>query len=198
MGGGLLSSSCCVLQLILNLFSFGCAGFKTLLEPYRPLFLSLTFGGLIASLYLELQRNCSTSKVCGKRGAMNKKIEGTNAKKVVSTSFVITTLLVIALAFSPEMLGWINDNAYGNNNKDTVVAKQTVHMQVGGMNCEGCRNAVQRAVNSLPSVISSKVDLKTGKCEIYVDASGNEIISDEELEEAVRRRGFTAQVIQRE
>ena len=33
---GLLSSACCVLQIILNLFSFGCAGFNTLLGPVRP------------------------------------------------------------------------------------------------------------------------------------------------------------------
>ncbi|KAK9840601.1 hypothetical protein WJX81_003915 [Elliptochloris bilobata] len=41
--GGLLSSSCCVLQLFLNALSFGCAGFS-LLTPYRPLFLALTAG----------------------------------------------------------------------------------------------------------------------------------------------------------
>jgi hypothetical protein len=33
---GLLSSSCCALQLLLNLFSFGCAGFNTILGPLRP------------------------------------------------------------------------------------------------------------------------------------------------------------------
>jgi hypothetical protein len=43
--GGLLSSSCCVLQLALNALSFGCAGFSAL-TPYRPLFLAATAGGL--------------------------------------------------------------------------------------------------------------------------------------------------------
>jgi uncharacterized phage infection (PIP) family protein YhgE len=40
--GGLLISSCCVIQLFLNLFGIGCAGLNTFLLPYRPLFISLT------------------------------------------------------------------------------------------------------------------------------------------------------------
>lgn len=39
---GLLSSSCCLVQLVLNAASFGCAGFNTVLGPLRPLFLALT------------------------------------------------------------------------------------------------------------------------------------------------------------
>merc|ERR1740138_1834236 len=39
---GLLSSSCCALQLILNMFNFGCAGFNTYLGPLRPAFLAVT------------------------------------------------------------------------------------------------------------------------------------------------------------
>lgn len=39
---GLLSSSCCALQIVLNMFSFGCAGFNTALGPWRPTFVALT------------------------------------------------------------------------------------------------------------------------------------------------------------
>lgn len=46
--GGLLSSSCCVLQLLLNALSVGCAGFSAL-TPYRPLFLALTASSLGAA-----------------------------------------------------------------------------------------------------------------------------------------------------
>lgn len=38
----LLSSSCCALQLLLNLMSVGCAGFNRVLGPIRPLLLSIT------------------------------------------------------------------------------------------------------------------------------------------------------------
>eukprot|EP00966_Prymnesium_polylepis_P266398 6153786-Prymnesium_polylepis.2 len=39
---GLLSSSCCVLQLLLNTLSVGCAGFNTILGPIRPQMMALT------------------------------------------------------------------------------------------------------------------------------------------------------------
>lgn len=39
---GLLSSSCCVLQLALNMLSIGCAGFNTILGPIRPQMIAIT------------------------------------------------------------------------------------------------------------------------------------------------------------
>lgn len=37
----LIASACCSLQLLLNVFALGCAGFNTLLGPARPYFVSL-------------------------------------------------------------------------------------------------------------------------------------------------------------
>lgn len=39
---GLLSSSCCALQILLHCFQLGCAGLNKFLGPLRPLFLALT------------------------------------------------------------------------------------------------------------------------------------------------------------
>jgi hypothetical protein len=39
--GGLLSSSCCGIQLVLNYTSIGCAGFSAL-TPYRHVFRAIT------------------------------------------------------------------------------------------------------------------------------------------------------------
>ncbi|KAF6254320.1 hypothetical protein COO60DRAFT_333071 [Scenedesmus sp. NREL 46B-D3] len=49
--GGLLSSSCCVIQLVLNYTSIGCAGFSAL-TPYRHVFRAITGAGFAA------QRHC--------------------------------------------------------------------------------------------------------------------------------------------
>ncbi|KAI9285996.1 hypothetical protein BC943DRAFT_322290 [Umbelopsis sp. AD052] len=46
----LLSSSCCVIQLVLNLFSFSCAGFS-ILTPYRPYLVALTAVSLSYTLF---------------------------------------------------------------------------------------------------------------------------------------------------
>jgi hypothetical protein len=52
--GGLLSSSCCVIQLALNAFGLGCAGFAAL-DRWRPLTLSLTFSSLLLKAANDLR-----------------------------------------------------------------------------------------------------------------------------------------------
>ncbi|KAG0261284.1 hypothetical protein DFQ27_003071 [Actinomortierella ambigua] len=46
---GLLTSSCCIIQLVLNAFSIGCAGFSVL-TPFRPVFLSLSISMIIYNI----------------------------------------------------------------------------------------------------------------------------------------------------
>eukprot|EP00698_Gefionella_okellyi_P001065 TRINITY_DN10952_c0_g1_i1.p1 TRINITY_DN10952_c0_g1~~TRINITY_DN10952_c0_g1_i1.p1 ORF type:complete len:157 (-),score=22.36 TRINITY_DN10952_c0_g1_i1:154-624(-) len=48
---GLLSSSCCIIQLVLNLFSIGCAGFA-LLTPFRTVFITLLVVSFAIRIYL--------------------------------------------------------------------------------------------------------------------------------------------------
>ncbi|KAF9976842.1 hypothetical protein BGZ73_007641 [Actinomortierella ambigua] len=46
---GLLTSSCCIIQLVLNAFSIGCAGFSVL-TPFRPIFLSLSISMIVYNI----------------------------------------------------------------------------------------------------------------------------------------------------
>ena len=48
VAGGLLGSSCCLIQLVLNSLSIGCAGFA-ILDPYRWLFTTLLLCSLLYS-----------------------------------------------------------------------------------------------------------------------------------------------------
>ncbi|KAI7865111.1 hypothetical protein BDF14DRAFT_1883800 [Spinellus fusiger] len=75
----LLSSSCCLLQLVLNVFSFSCAGFSVL-TPYRPLFTIITLLLLTHRLYFERKD-----------------------KKTVGTALISLVLIV-----SPELTQWVN------------------------------------------------------------------------------------------
>ncbi|OAD72150.1 hypothetical protein PHYBLDRAFT_147124 [Phycomyces blakesleeanus NRRL 1555(-)] len=78
----LLSSSCCIIQLALNFFSFSCAGFAVL-TPFRPILTAITIILLTYSFYA--------------RGWKDKKMAG-------------TTLVSIVLLVSPEIVEWINQN----------------------------------------------------------------------------------------
>jgi copper chaperone CopZ len=79
----LLSSSCCVIQLILNLFSISCAGFAVL-TPYRSLLGSITIGLLSYNLY-------------------NKGLKSRQAWLSLAISLV--------LMISPDIVKWVNQSA---------------------------------------------------------------------------------------
>ncbi|KAH7049090.1 hypothetical protein BKA57DRAFT_463020 [Linnemannia elongata] len=82
---GLLSSSCCIIQLALNLLSVGCAGFSVL-TPYRPLF--LTFSSLLVLVTIYKYRWSSRS--------------------------ALTLALVLTLTTTPEMVAVYNQSSTGS------------------------------------------------------------------------------------
>ena len=87
---GLLSSSCCALQLLLNYLSFGCAGFNTVLGPLRPQFLAIT---------LSLQLGMWRALLSAGRGAATPGWPGA----------VLASTLATALALLPEALhAWVH------------------------------------------------------------------------------------------
>ncbi|KAI8080185.1 uncharacterized protein B0P05DRAFT_540339 [Gilbertella persicaria] len=75
----LLSSSCCVIQLLLNAFSISCAGFS-ILTPYRSILTSLTVILLSYQFY-------------------------TSPKKSQSYISLIVSILLI---LSPDIVKWLN------------------------------------------------------------------------------------------
>lgn len=135
--GGLLISSCCVIQLFLNLFGIGCAGLNTLLLPYRPLFISLTVISLTYSFY-----RYRPSKL----------------------NFAILIMFTLTLSFSPELLRIYNNQFARNDLMDKQVV--ITHWKITGMHCEGCRTAVIQSLRKLNGVLSVKVDLETSEAEL--------------------------------
>ncbi|KAL5475889.1 hypothetical protein EMCRGX_G025766 [Ephydatia muelleri] len=207
--GGLLASSCCVIQLVLNLFSFGCAGFNIVLQPYRPVLLSVVFGGLIYSFVKDFVLSPSCD-VCSNPKAQITKYQ---AKKRFATTFTIAILL----SFSPEILRVIN------RNPDVFIAplhrlgpdryaavdgakschltssdpKTTIVIRVEGMHCQAC---VNNAINALLALNPcAKVDLLvSGEGTIVVHADDAHVLTDRAIEEAVAFATFKAHVLRRE
>ncbi|KAL6063341.1 Mercuric transport protein MerT [Balamuthia mandrillaris] len=111
--GGLLASSCCVVQLLLNALSFGCAGFNTVLEPYRPVLFWLAMGGLGAGFIFDILLPCcglSSSSSCSAKASSPKttaatKCEATGNKRAPAfRRFFLMATLVLLLSYSPELL----------------------------------------------------------------------------------------------
>ncbi|UJR27583.1 hypothetical protein I4U23_008864 [Adineta vaga] len=138
--GGLLISSCCLIQLFLNLFGIGCAGLNTLLLPYRPLFISLTIISLTYSFF-----RYRPSKV----------------------HFIIIVSVTILLSLSPELLRIYNNQFARNDLMDNEVT--ITDWEITGMHCEGCRSAIIQALRKLSDVLSVNVDLATGRARLTTE-----------------------------
>mmetsp|Transcript_66654 Transcript_66654/g.134357 ORF Transcript_66654/g.134357 Transcript_66654/m.134357 type:complete len:343 (-) Transcript_66654:254-1282(-) len=121
--GGLLSGSCCLLQLVLNYFAVGCAGFAAL-DKARPFFLTLTFGGL-----------------AGRAGIERK--AGVSSPRPVSWAIALT------LAFLPEILRLANkrgDLRGGPSDGEEGAFETTFTAQVAGVKCEACATGLKDAL----------------------------------------------------
>lgn len=135
---GLLSSSCCALQLLLNAMSLGCAGFNTVLGPIRPI--SLAIATFIQTLSWYIARNRP------------------NQWKTVS----ISTILVINLAFLPELLFWFQKlgGVVGRKQKQILKPDTTIYkFRLDNVGCAACVTTVTNVLNETEIVEDFYVSL---------------------------------------
>ena len=164
---GSISSSCCAIQLVLNMVSslgcmtlgFGCAGFNTILGPLRPVTRSMTLAWLVWNWFSSAPS--LPSKCCREKRPKRR---------------IFESVLCLALMFSPEILTF-----YGNYTRgDLLLLSKTIEADreniirieyvVDNMGCEACINAVERLISGRVGVAKTSVtSFDTGEIEIYVE-----------------------------
>ena len=151
---GLLSSSCCALQLLFNVFSLGCAGFNTWLGPLRPLMLAIT-----VSLQASMWRVALTGR--GER---------------LLLSAAGATALTASLSLLPELLHLHIHRHDASVERSAAAAAAAAAaagaemcFRVEGMGCTACSAKVQSTVEALPGVAGCSVQLEGGKAKVRLD-----------------------------
>mmetsp|Transcript_1363 Transcript_1363/g.4738 ORF Transcript_1363/g.4738 Transcript_1363/m.4738 type:complete len:220 (-) Transcript_1363:250-909(-) len=152
---GLLSSSCCALQLLVNLLNslnilhVGCVGFNKYLGPVRSEVRSVTVVWLGILWILTLRNGW------GKRRVM------------------LSTLCAVVLAVLPEILlqlprifPLLSDSvpAVAAPTRDSV----ELLLHVGGMGCEACQHHIQNILQQTSGVLDFFVDFRTGDAQVTV------------------------------
>jgi len=166
IGAGLVSSSCCLLQLGVNLLTamnlahVGCAGFNKVLGPVRPQLRMLTGGWLGVSCLLHFTRRCP-EKI---PEDIWRKRQRTGAWRLL-----LRTLLCLVLTFLPEVLVWSG----GPGVAPDVRSAEVLKVKVDGMGCEACQVHVQSVMDRMDGVVSSHVDFATGQAEIVINRDWN-------------------------
>ncbi|CAL8465913.1 g5449 [Coccomyxa elongata] len=179
MLGGLLSSSCCVIQLALNMFSVGCAGFS-ILTPYRPLFMGLTTASLGYS-HLKHRNPQQT---------------------------VLAVSIAMALAGMPELVQLYNEGQLrllralpigvttaplsSHDALSLTQKQQSVKLQVDGLRCAACGARLKQALLAqVRGVRRADVEFVSGRVEVQGQA-----ISKDALLGCISGLGYTSRVIE--
>ena len=161
---GLLSSSCCAIQILLNALSFGCAGFNTILGPVRPTFVGFTIVAQF-SLWYAVYYYHSLGQY-------------TNWKMTVAS-----TALSGVLTLLPELLAWQTKTR--QKQKERILLQQqmlmesshtdkayeeTIHLtfQLSTMGCSSCVSTVSKVLDNIDGVLRHTVSLEDGIAEAEV------------------------------
>lgn len=147
---GLLSSSCCALQLVLNAFNLGCAGFNTTLGPLRPFFCALT--------------------VCCQGVVWYTAYDKPFQRLYVGAS----TALVATLTMLPEMTAyWVQRGAAPKGGAAAPPRSRAV-FALEGMGCAACTKKVAEVVDATPEAVGRQVSLERKELVVLLTASAAE------------------------
>jgi hypothetical protein len=166
--GGLLSSNCCALQLLLNYVGVGCAGFAVL-SPFRLYFF------LAAAAALLMMR--------------------TPAVRAISLSS--QAALFFCLVVMPEVISVYSryGNPAGNSYfspsiVDAPAPSSSVLVRVMGMKCAACGDRARTMSSSVPCVEHSAVYWETGFMKLLVAADYHANECSQRVSAVLQRAGF--------
>lgn len=137
--GGLLGSSCCALQIMLNalaplgVVAAGCFGFNTLLGPMRKTMRVMT-AAFFTYRWLRQRKTQKERWVLG-----------------------IATLLALVLTLLPEALLISNSHYAGFAPAVGGEGVLRVEIPVGRVGCEACQREIRKALVQSPGVIDARV-----------------------------------------
>jgi len=138
---GLLSSSCCALQILLNALSFGCAGFNTTLGPLRPTFIAVTMTAQALAWSVAYPRRFQWAP--------------TAASTALAT---VLTLLPEALALhTARRERQAREAAAG-----AAAALPALQFRVSSLGCAACVSKVSKVLNGIGEVVVHHVSLEEG------------------------------------
>jgi copper chaperone CopZ len=181
---GLLSSSCCALQLVLNIFNFGCAGFNTYLGPVRPVFLAIT-------VVLQLRMWELATPNLGLPSTPDHYLP----------SIIASTVLASFLSVLPELTEWRNSRKASKQNESgaSLGVVTDVVLSLEGLGCVACSSAVQGAVQSVANgkLVASKVALEGKQAQLTLACNEEEAKKTlvPELISKIQDAGFDAALV---
>ncbi len=179
IGAGVLASVCCVGPMAAVAVGVGGAWVSQLsaLEPYRPFFVALALGALGLAWYREARRARKPDCDC----------EAGPGSKTHRVLLGLGTVLVIGLLAVPSLIGRTHTPAMAQQVRSEPA--QEVVLEVQGMTCASCSQAVVFALRRMEGVQAVEVTLEPPEARVRFDAEKTSVA---QLIEAIRSAGFDA------
>ncbi|KAF9919329.1 hypothetical protein BX616_007053 [Lobosporangium transversale] len=200
---GLLSSSCCTVQLVLNAFSIGCAGFS-ILTPFRPVFSVIT---LLLITYTTVKyrfssRTFITLSIAILLTASPEMASIYNRAPSSALQLNLNSVLPDLTLWPPKLLfqknnfhrhtlatqqetqGALTTNQASFNTPSKALLRYDVHIE--GMACEACANRLRQKFISQPGIEHAKVFFDQKRLQFWTKYSpGALMYSAHEIEKMV-------------
>lgn len=196
----IMASSCCWLPLLLIVFGVSGAGIAGVLDSYRPLFATLTFGFLAAAFYFTYRaprvvtsgEDRCTETCCPPSGSSKRSWLSMMAMNKIML-WAVTVMAVVFLLF-PNYVGFIlagidQENAVIDSNNPLI--RQTT-IDVEGMHCEGCAMSLELFVKEVPGVLTVQIDFENKQA--VVSSQSCCAFPEESVLKAIQEAGFTGEV----
>lgn len=101
-------------------------------------------------------------------------------------------MIIAAILVSGFTLMNLTAKAQSKNDVDTVNVTNQIELEVKGMSCQaGCANGVDKMLKQQKGVVKSKTTYDTGSSVIWYN---KELISQKEIENLIKDRGFKVKV----
>ncbi|KAI8054038.1 hypothetical protein BDF22DRAFT_682688 [Syncephalis plumigaleata] len=193
--GSTLASSCCIIQLVLNLFALPCAGFSVL-TPYRSVFFAFTVIALVRLLWPY-----STTSVTNHNDAKNNNsstccssntIIHSNKPTISKRWRLLWAATTLVIAFSPELVSLWNQHdlmSLSTNIHSTIMQSNhhaaaavddtsspvsslwQLKLQVIGIKCEACASRIKLAILGVTGITACQVDQRSGMVLVSLHAT---------------------------
>lgn len=180
VGTAIVASACCTVPLMLVSAGIGGAWISSLtaLEPFRPLFIAMTFGLLGYAAYRTYRVSQEPDCEC----------DGETSPRSRKTLLVLGGVAALALIASPWLLAGPSQNTQSAPAMtSTSSASEEVVLDIEGMTCASCATTVRKALMQLDGVLDAEVTYTPAQARVRYDPGR---VSEAALTTATRNAGY--------
>lgn len=110
---------------------------------------------------------------------------------IMKFKFLFIPILVFAFACqnTPKETSQEKEPGTKEPSQEVMVNAQKIELQIEGMTCTGCENAIQKTINEFEGVYTSKADHEKGVAVVELDSTKVDILK---VKDAINELGYEA------